>query len=133
MRVKSRSTFVRLRRDALDTRSTAVAAPLPPLPRPLAVHKAWLPVAIVIATGCAMALSGVVTDLHGAAALSTNRANQASDASPDCSARYAGLLDLAELARREGKSSEVVVRGLTDRRGAMSECLPTIRREPAQP
>lgn len=42
----------------------------------------------------------------------------------DCSARYAALLDLAELARRDGKSSDVVMRGLSDQRGAMTGCLP---------
>ncbi|MFM0172491.1 hypothetical protein [Paraburkholderia sediminicola] len=47
----------------------------------------------------------------------------ASGSSQECSARYAALLDLAELARRDGKSSEVVVRGLSDRGGAMSGCL----------
>ncbi|ASL45933.1 hypothetical protein bAD24_III00955 [Burkholderia sp. AD24] len=47
--------------------------------------------------------------------------------SQDCSARYAALLDLAELARRDGKSSEVVMRGLSDRAGPMSACLPTVR------
>ncbi|HEY2023544.1 hypothetical protein [Paraburkholderia sp.] len=51
-------------------------------------------------------------------------ANHTSATPPDCSARYAALLDLAELARRDGKSSEVVVRGLSERGGAMSDCLP---------
>ncbi|WP_254898601.1 hypothetical protein [Paraburkholderia atlantica] len=52
-------------------------------------------------------------------------------ASRDCSARYAAMLDLAELARRDGKSSEVVVRGLSEKNGAMSECLPAGRVRPA--
>ncbi|CAH2790043.1 MAG: hypothetical protein PPHEINF_3170 [uncultured Paraburkholderia sp.] len=46
-------------------------------------------------------------------------------ASTNCAARYAALLDLAELARRDGTSSDVVMRGLTTgsgARGAMSEC-----------
>ncbi|MGF6484662.1 hypothetical protein QFZ91_006889 [Paraburkholderia sp. JPY419] len=53
-----------------------------------------------------------------------HRANPAASVTRDCSARYAALLDLAELARRDGKSSEVVVRGLRQQNGAMSECLP---------
>ncbi|MGF6731888.1 hypothetical protein OKW50_004033 [Paraburkholderia youngii] len=52
------------------------------------------------------------------------RANPAASVTRDCSSRYAALLDLAELARRDGKSSEVVVRGLRQQNGAMSECLP---------
>ncbi|HEX7935332.1 MAG TPA: hypothetical protein VF573_19980 [Paraburkholderia sp.] len=35
----------------------------------------------------------------------------------DCAARYAALLDLAELARRDGMSSEVVMRGLSSMSG----------------
>jgi len=45
-------------------------------------------------------------------------------ASQDCSARYAALLDLAELARRDGQSADVIVRGLSGQGGAMSACLP---------
>jgi hypothetical protein len=40
------------------------------------------------------------------------------------------LLDLAELARRDGKSSEIVVRGLSEHGGAMSACLLAGRSEP---
>lgn len=43
-------------------------------------------------------------------------------ASQDCSARYAALLDLAELARQDRASSELVARGLSDRSGALSGC-----------
>lgn len=42
--------------------------------------------------------------------------------SADCPARYAALLDLAELARRDGTSSEVVMHGLNNGDGAMSAC-----------
>jgi hypothetical protein len=74
---------------------------------------------IVVAAGLAIAMSRFMTnaDVRGE--------HRAIESSHDCSARYAALLDLAELARRDGKSAEVVVRGLSDRRGAMSECLPT--------
>lgn len=53
-------------------------------------------------------------------------AQPATNSSQQCSARYAALLDLAELARRDGKSSEVVVRGLSDRGGVMSDCFPDV-------
>jgi hypothetical protein len=58
------------------------------------------------------------------------RASPAVGAATDCSARYAALLDLAELARRDGKSSEMVVRGLSERNGPMSGCLPVGRGRP---
>jgi hypothetical protein len=61
------------------------------------------------------------------------RGNPAASAAKDCSARYAALLDLAELARRDGKSSEVVVRGLSEHNGAMSACLPVSRGRAARP
>ncbi|WP_248295072.1 hypothetical protein [Paraburkholderia sp. UYCP14C] len=59
------------------------------------------------------------------------RANPDAGAASDCSARYAAMLDLAELARRDGKSSEVVVRGLSAQNGAMSGCLNAGRSMPA--
>ncbi|CAB3674471.1 hypothetical protein LMG27174_02314 [Paraburkholderia rhynchosiae] len=42
--------------------------------------------------------------------------------STNCPARYAALLDLAELARRDGTSSEVVMRGLSGAGGSMNAC-----------
>lgn len=74
--------------------------------------------ALVVALAWAVAMSGVLTHAEGL------RADHALQTPQACSARYAALLDLAELARREGKSSEVVVRGLSERGGAMSGCLP---------
>jgi hypothetical protein len=89
------------------------------------VCKAGVLVALVVAAGLTAAMSEFITYAHGP------RANRAVEASQDCSARYAALLDLAELARRDGKSSEVVVRGLSDRDGALSGCLPPGRSGPA--
>ncbi|PQV49854.1 hypothetical protein [Paraburkholderia sp. BL21I4N1] len=77
---------------------------------------------IVVAASLALAARRYV-----AAHADTPREQRELQTSQDCSARYAALLDLAELARRDGKSSEVVVRGLSDRAGAMSACLPTVR------
>lgn len=71
--------------------------------------------------------------IDGSDAAGELRANPAARAGRDCSARYAALLDLAELARREGKSSEVVVRGLSEQNGAMSACLPVGRDRLAAP
>ncbi|WP_233855787.1 hypothetical protein [Paraburkholderia sp. HD33-4] len=67
-----------------------------------------------------LAIDAVIDASDASLALS---ANPAAGAASDCSARYAALLDLAELARRDGKSSEVVVRGLSERNGAMIGCL----------
>jgi len=88
-----------------------------------AVCKAAAYAAIVIAA--LLAINAFVVagdDLHNI--------DHTSATARDCSARYAALLDLAELARRDGKSSEVVVRGLSEQGGAMSECLPAARGGP---
>lgn len=76
---------------------------------------ATIVVATLLALNAAVHASDPSGDLSANLTASTGR---------DCSARYAALLDLAELARRDGKSSEVVVRGLSEQNGAMSECLP---------
>lgn len=122
---------MQVRRDTADAQGTDMAQRLrfdsPPPPRACAMYKTAALIAMFVAAGCALAMSGVMT-MAG-----SNRANQASGTSQDCSARYAALLDLAELARRDGKSSEVVVRGLSDRRGAMSDCLPMAQSALAKP
>lgn len=76
---------------------------------------------MIVATGVAIAVGESITSV------ATPAVHRAIESEPDCSAKYAALLDLAELARRDGKSSEVVMRGLSDRGGAMRECLPTGR------
>ncbi|MCC8394707.1 hypothetical protein LJ656_19115 [Paraburkholderia sp. MMS20-SJTR3] len=81
-------------------------------------------VAFVVAT--LLALTTIVT-ANGLSAAEPNLAAR------HCSARYAALLDLAELARRDGKSSEVVLRGLSERGGAMRDCLPSTAGERASP
>ncbi|USX06229.1 hypothetical protein [Paraburkholderia fungorum] len=78
--------------------------------------------AMIVAMGVAIAVG------EDAARTETYSAHRAIEHRQDCSTRYAALLDLAELARRDGKSSEVVVRGLSDRGGVMSECLPAGKR-----
>ncbi|WP_244146654.1 hypothetical protein [Paraburkholderia sp. BCC1876] len=82
--------------------------------------------AAVLATIVAAASLALATSRYVAAHVDTSHEQREIQTSQDCSARYAALLDLAELARRDGKSSEVVVRGLSDRAGAMSACLPTV-------
>ncbi|WP_241495987.1 hypothetical protein [Paraburkholderia monticola] len=77
-----------------------------------------------IVVGTLLALNAVIDASDASDQL---RAHPAASAAKDCSARYAALLDLAELARRDGKSSEVVVRGLSEQNGAMSACLPVSR------
>ncbi|MFL9947111.1 hypothetical protein PQR68_14110 [Paraburkholderia agricolaris] len=78
--------------------------------------------AMIVAMGVAIAVG------EDAARTETYSARRAIEHQQDCSTKYAALLDLAELARRDGKSSEVVVRGLSDRGGVMSECLPAGKR-----
>ena len=82
------------------------------------LYKAGVLAALIVALCAAAAMSGFFT--HASAL----RAARKPQPAQDCSARYAAVLDLAELARREGKSSQVVVRGLSDRRGALNKCLP---------
>lgn len=83
-----------------------------------AICKAALLTTLVMGTAWAMSAVCVATPTG------VSRANRPNAASPECSARYAALLDLAELARRDGQSSALVVRALSDRHGAMSGCLP---------
>ncbi|HZZ06284.1 hypothetical protein [Paraburkholderia sp.] len=82
------------------------------------LYKVAVLATMIVATGVAIAVGESVTNTE------THVVHRAIESGQDCSAKYAALLDLAELARRDGKSSEVVVRGLSDRDGAMSECLP---------
>ena len=86
-----------------------------------ACRKATALAAVVVAASLALPVSRYV-----AAHADTPREQRDIQTSQDCAARYAALLDLAELARRDGKSSEVVMRGLSDRAGPMSACLPTV-------
>ncbi|RKT21216.1 hypothetical protein B0G69_4592 [Paraburkholderia sp. RAU2J] len=115
---------MRVRHDAIDEqpRSVARRSRAEVLSTP-AVFKGLL-AALIVALGLTAAASEFIADAHGL------RANDPPEASQDCSARYAALLDLAELARRDGKSSEIVVRGLSGHAGAMSACLPASRSEP---
>jgi len=129
MRVKSSMTFMRFRRGAPDTHYAHMTYRLQVdtlLPRLRAIGKAAVLATIIAATGWAMATAAVTTAAvtSSADAFRANQADQNGDDSRDCSSRYAALLDLAELARRDGKSSGVVMRGLSGQHGAMSECLP---------
>lgn len=83
------------------------------------IYKVGALATVIVATGVAIAVGEGITKTE------THVVHRAIEPGQDCSAKYAALLDLAELARRDGKSSEVVVRGLSDRGGAMSGCLPT--------
>ena len=106
MRVKSRGT--------LEQRSGTAAAPTLDGAPARRFYISGALAALVVATGLAIAMCRFGTALD---------ARRASASSRQCSARYAALLDLAELARRDGKSSEVVVRGLDDKGGVMSGCV----------
>ncbi|VVD32296.1 hypothetical protein [Paraburkholderia dioscoreae] len=108
MRVKSRGTVE-------QSESTAFRPAFNEL-RPGRFYKPGTLAAIVVATGLLIAISRFGTAAGTRDVMGSSR---------ECSARYVALLDLAELARRDGKSSEVVVRGLNDRGGAMSGCVST--------
>jgi hypothetical protein len=82
------------------------------------IYRVGVLAALIVAFCAAAAISGLFT--HAPAL----RATREPEAAQECASRYAAVLDLAELARREGKSSKVVVRGLSDRRGALNTCLP---------
>lgn len=118
MRIKTCMTFMRFSLDAIREHSRDVARRSHFAALPMwTVCTAGALAAIVAAAASTAAMSGFITPANGP------RADRVSEASQDCSARYAALLDLAELARRDGKSSEVVVRGLSERGGALSGCL----------
>ncbi|CAB3807302.1 hypothetical protein [Paraburkholderia caffeinilytica] len=85
------------------------------------LFKATALATMIVATGVAIAVGEHITSVD------MQTVHRTIESESDCSAKYAALLDLAELARRDGKSSEVVMRGLSDRGGAMRECLPTGR------
>ncbi len=107
MRVKSRGT--------VEQGESTAFGPAFDGSGPRRFYKPGALAAIVVATGLVIAMSrfGTAAGTRGV-----------TGSSRECSARYAALLDLAELARRDGKSSEVAVRGLSDRGGAMSGCVP---------
>ncbi|SOE96222.1 hypothetical protein SAMN05414139_09153 [Burkholderia sp. D7] len=73
---------------------------------------AMLIAAMVLAIG----VGGRMTNVE---ALAGYRGNEPSQ---HCAAQYAEMLDLAKLARRDGKSSDVMVRELTVMTGQMDEC-----------
>jgi hypothetical protein len=124
-RVKACATPMPLRRGAIDEHGSGVARRASVEALSTAVVFRNVLGASIVAAGLAVAVIGFIAQAHGP------RANRTLEASQDCSARYAALLDLAELARRDGKSSEIVVRGLSGRGGALSGCLPTTRSGPA--
>lgn len=78
---------------------------------------AW--VTIIVAAALAIAAQ------RFAAHADESRELRALAGATNCPARYAALLDLAELARRDGTYPDVVMRGLGNNggvRSAMSEC-----------
>jgi hypothetical protein len=125
MRVKICVALLRTRRDERNGKGKGtVRRARCETPSRRMVRKAVGLAALIVAAGLMAATGVLIASAHGPRA---NRANRVTEASQDCSARYAALLDLAELARRDGKSSEVVVRGLSERGGALSGCLPAGR------
>lgn len=92
------------------------------------LRKAGALATLVVAAGLAIATSRFMV-----ARAEPRRVLREFQTSQDCAARYAALLDLAELARHDGKASEVVMRGLSARNGAMSACLQRVSAAPDDP
>jgi hypothetical protein len=109
------SSWMRAQGTAQAARSTFNAV------RTRTLCKAGALAMVIVAAGVAIAVGESVINTE------SHSVRRAVEPQQDCSAKYAALLDLAELARRDGKSSEVVVRGLSERGGAMSDCLPAGR------
>jgi hypothetical protein len=126
-RVKAHVTLMQMRRGGSDQHSSAVKRRSRVEASSTRDVSRNVLAALIVGLALTAAASGFIAYANGPHA---SRANREVDASQDCSARYAALLDLAELARRDGKSSEIVVRGLSERGGALSVCLPTSRGEP---
>jgi hypothetical protein len=88
-------------------------------PEAPAVRKAGKWATIIVATALVIAVQRFVAN-DG-----VPRELRAVVPSTDCPARYAAFLDLAELARRDGTSSEVVMRGFSGAggmNGALNAC-----------
>jgi hypothetical protein len=81
------------------------------------LRKTWLSAAMLVAAGLAIAIG------HCTANAGSVDGERAGDSPQRCAAQYAAMLDLAELARRDGKSAAIVVRGLSEGGGVMRECF----------
>jgi hypothetical protein len=74
---------------------------------------------LVVATVLALGVGGRMTNVE------TSAAHRSSEPSQQCARKYGELFGLAHLARRDGKSSDVMVRELTVMSGRLNECLST--------
>nr|WKF60598.1 hypothetical protein HUO10_005119 [Paraburkholderia busanensis] len=121
MHIKNWLNAMRRRRASIDA-----SHHMPELPLDVSATSAWRKTGafatIVVAAGLAIAASRFM-----AARAEPRRVLREFQTSQDCAARYAALLDLAELARRDGKASEVMMRGLNEPGGAMSACLSRVK------
>ncbi|MFK4444748.1 hypothetical protein ABH944_004749 [Caballeronia udeis] len=71
---------------------------------------------LIMAMVLAIGVGGRMTNVE---ALTGHRGNESLQ---HCAAQYGEMLDLAKLARRDGKSSDIMVRELTVMTGQMGEC-----------
>lgn len=81
--------------------------------------KAGGAVILIVATVLALGVGGRMTTVH------TPATHRTVGPSQQCAKKYAELFDLAHLARRNEKTSDVMVRELTVMSGRLNECLLT--------
>jgi hypothetical protein len=81
--------------------------------------KTGAPVILIVATVLALGVGGCM------ASVQTSSTHRSIHPSQQCAKKYGELFDLAQLARRHGKSSDVMVRELTVMSGRLNECLST--------
>jgi hypothetical protein len=74
---------------------------------------------LIVATVLALGVGGRMTNVE------TSATHRPVGPSQQCAKKYGELFDLAQLAKRDGKSSDVMVRELTVMSGRLNECLLT--------
>lgn len=74
---------------------------------------------LIVATMLAIGVGSRMTNVE------TSAVHRPVEPSQHCAKKYAELFDLAQLAKRDGKSSGIMVRELTVMAGQMNECLVT--------
>ena len=74
---------------------------------------------VIVATIAVLGVGSRMTDVE------TSATHRPVGASQQCAKKYGELFDIAHLARRDGKSSDVMVRALTVMSGRLDECLLT--------
>jgi hypothetical protein len=74
---------------------------------------------LIVATVLALGVGSRMTNVE------TSATHQPVGPSQQCAKKYGELFDLAQLAKRDGKSSDIMVRELTVMSGRLNKCLLT--------